>query len=129
LGWVVRETVTNVLRHAHATTCRIVIEVAPGRASVSIADDGVGGDAVPAGSPASLSTGMRGLTERVRAAGGTVTVDTEQGRGRRVSAWVPLVAATDEPTLDPAHAPAEAPTDAAAGASVGSAVGGGPAAR
>jgi len=129
LGWVVREAVTNVLRHAHATTCRIVIEVAPGRASVSIADDGVGGDAVPARSPASLSTGMRGLTERVRAAGGTVTVDTEPGRGRRVSAWVPLVAATDEPTLDPADAPAEAPTDAAAGAPAGSAVGGGPAAR
>jgi len=129
LGWVVREAVTNVLRHAHATTCRIVIEVAPGRASVSIADDGVGGDAVPAGSPANLSTGMRGLTERVRAAGGTVTVDTEPGRGRRVSAWVPLVAATDEPTLDPADAPAEAPTDAAAGAPAGSAVGGGPAAR
>ena len=90
LGWVVRESVTNVLRHARASSCRIAIAVETGRASVSIADDGVGAGPVPDSSGASLSTGMRGLAERVRAAGGTITVDAEPGRGRRVSAWVPL---------------------------------------
>ena len=96
-----------MLRHAHATTCRIVIEVAPGRASVSIADDGVGGDAVPAGSPANLSTGMRGLTERVRAAGGT------RDRRHRAGAGSPGVRlgtagggdVTNPPWIRPTHRP------------------------
>jgi two-component system sensor histidine kinase DesK len=94
LGWVVRESVTNVLRHARASSCRIVIAAETGRASVSITDDGVGAGPGPDTSGASLSTGMRGLSERVRAAGGTITVDAEPGRGRRVSAWVPLNATT-----------------------------------
>ncbi|HEY7989422.1 MAG TPA: sensor histidine kinase [Lapillicoccus sp.] len=110
LGWVVREAVTNVLRHAQASSCRIVIGVGRGRASVSIIDDGVGSDTSADGAgarPATLSTGMRGLTERVRAVGGAVTVDAEPGRGRRVSAWVPLAATTSAADAEPSATPAD----------------------
>lgn len=67
-GWVVREGVTNVLRHAGAAQCRIRL----GAHGVSIEDDGVGPTpGVPGGS------GLAGVRERAEAAGGAVTV----GRG------------------------------------------------
>ena len=64
-GWVVREGVTNVLRHSAASVCRITL----GPRGVEIADDGVG----PTESAAS-STGLSGLRERVETAGGRMSV-------------------------------------------------------
>jgi two-component system, NarL family, sensor histidine kinase DesK len=64
-GWVVREGVTNVVRHSRARTCTIAL----GPDWLEIADDGRG-DRVPA--PA--GSGLAGLRERVAAAGGTVLV-------------------------------------------------------
>ena len=59
LGWVLREAVTNVLRHAHAT--RVEISFAPGRFSVGDDGDGyTGGE----------GNGLAGMRERVAAAGG-----------------------------------------------------------
>jgi two-component system sensor histidine kinase DesK len=59
----VREGVTNVIRHSHARSCRVVI--APDR--VEVTDDG---DGAPA--DGSAGTGLRGLRERATAAGATV---------------------------------------------------------
>jgi len=64
-GWVVREGVTNVLRHSAASVCRITL----GARGVEIADDGVG----PPESAAS-SSGLSGLRERVETAGGRMSV-------------------------------------------------------
>ena len=59
-GWVVREGVTNVIRHSGATRCRVRI----GDRFVEVADDGIG----PVASAVD-STGMAGLRERASAAG------------------------------------------------------------
>ena len=67
-GWIVREGVTNVLRHSAASRCRVRLDAH----EIEIADDGVG----PSVSGTS-STGLTGLRERVEAAGGRMTV----GRG------------------------------------------------
>lgn len=64
-GWVVREGVTNVVRHSAASRCRVTLEPH----GVEVADDGVG----PLTS-ASSSTGLTGLRERVESAGGRMTV-------------------------------------------------------
>ncbi|MCI9887397.1 sensor histidine kinase [Micrococcales bacterium 31B] len=64
-GYVVREGVTNVLRHAAARHCRVTVN----SASIAIDDDGT---APHPGSPGS-GTGLAGLAERVREAGGTLT--------------------------------------------------------
>ncbi|WP_375385940.1 sensor histidine kinase [uncultured Microbacterium sp.] len=64
-GWVVREGVTNVVRHSHAHLCRVTL----GPREIEIADDGVG-PSTSAGS----STGLAGLRERVEAAGARMTV-------------------------------------------------------
>lgn len=63
-GWVVREGVTNVVRHSRAQNCVITV----GRDWLQISDDGRGG-AIGAGT----GTGLVGLRERVEAAGGTVS--------------------------------------------------------
>lgn len=63
-AWVVREAVTNVVRHSGASTC--VIEVKP--RSVTVVDNGRGFRNSPEGN------GLRGMKERVAEAGGTVTI-------------------------------------------------------
>lgn len=66
-GWIVREGVTNVVRHSGATRCRIRIDTD----SIEVADDGHG----PAGSGSGQrGSGLRGLGERVEGAGGRLTV-------------------------------------------------------
>jgi two-component system, NarL family, sensor histidine kinase DesK len=60
-GWVVREGVTNVVRHARATSCTISV----GPDWVEVADDGRSTIAVP-------GNGLTGLGERVEAVGGRV---------------------------------------------------------
>ncbi len=60
-GWVVREGVTNVVRHSRARTCVIAL----GPTWLEIEDDGRGG-------PPDAGNGLAGLRERVAAAGGTV---------------------------------------------------------
>jgi len=61
LGWALREGLTNVVRHAHATTC--AVRLSPH--GVEITDNGVGSAAPP-------GHGLSGLRERVLAAGGSV---------------------------------------------------------
>nr|WP_274636641.1 sensor histidine kinase [Microbacterium bovistercoris] len=64
-AWVIREGVTNVVRHSRAGRCEVRI----GEREIEIADDGVG----PVASGAS-STGLSGLRERVEAAGGRMSI-------------------------------------------------------
>jgi two-component system, NarL family, sensor histidine kinase DesK len=72
-GWVIREGLTNIVRHAHASSC--TVRLTP--SSVEILDDGVGGGAA-------AGNGLSGLSERVAAAGGTVDVGPVQPRGWRL---------------------------------------------
>jgi two-component system, NarL family, sensor histidine kinase DesK len=72
-GYVVREAVTNVVRHAEASLC--TISVTP--TEVRVADDGIG----RAGTRGSGGHGLQGMIDRVSAAGGTVEVDSRPGAG------------------------------------------------
>ena len=64
-GWAVREGVTNVLRHSKASRCEIRLS----QGSVEIHDDGVGCRADTNGGD---GNGLRGLRERVAAAGASI---------------------------------------------------------
>ena len=67
-AWVIREAVTNVIRHAQAATCTITITECDGRMLLRITDDGVGiFDTNPA-----AHHGLTGLQRRVASAGGTL---------------------------------------------------------
>ncbi|HJP77521.1 MAG TPA: sensor histidine kinase [Pseudonocardiaceae bacterium] len=65
LALALREAVTNVARHARASTCHIGLDADEERVRLVIADDGIGGDA-PEG------TGLTGLRERIAKLGGAV---------------------------------------------------------
>lgn len=81
-GYVVREAVTNVIRHAQASTCTITVTPT----SVRIADDGSG--VADLSGLAVSGTGLAGLAERVERAGGTLDVDSGP-TGTAVSATFP----------------------------------------
>ncbi|MGW5685334.1 sensor histidine kinase [Nonomuraea sp. NPDC003754] len=57
LGWAVREGVTNVIRHARASTCAITVRDAGGRVVLEIVNDGAPGSFV-------RGNGLKGLAER-----------------------------------------------------------------
>ncbi len=72
-GWVVREGLTNIVRHAHASTCAVRLSAF----SVEIVDDGIGG-------AAELGNGLNGLRERVAAVGGVVDTGPLEPHGWRL---------------------------------------------
>ncbi|MGB6455384.1 MAG: sensor histidine kinase [Streptosporangiaceae bacterium] len=72
-GWALREGFTNVVRHAHATTCAVRLSAS----GVEITDDGVGSTAPP-------GNGLSGLRERVTAVGGSVDAGPLQPSGWRL---------------------------------------------
>lgn len=80
LAWVLREAVTNVVRHSGARRCIVRLD----SSSLSVSDDGSGTGDAPEGN------GLRGLRERVDAAGGRLDVGPgrpgagERGVGTRV---------------------------------------------
>jgi two-component system sensor histidine kinase DesK len=92
-GWVVREGVTNVVRHSRANFVRISL----GPRFVEIFDDGRGG--VPCGP----GNGLTGLRERVEACGGVLTV-ASGFTGFRLRAELPAPQSAPASTPDPAPA-------------------------
>ena len=76
--FVCSETLANVAKYARASRIVMVVRAATGELRVEIADDGVGGARLEDG------TGLRGLSDRVDAIGGTFNLDSPQGRGTRV---------------------------------------------
>jgi two-component system sensor histidine kinase DesK len=80
LALVVREAVTNVVRHAAATECRLSLADVPHGWRLSIADNGRGG-AFQEGN------GLRGMRERVEAVGGNLARETR--RGTKLDIFIP----------------------------------------
>lgn len=77
LAWVLREAVTNVVRHSRARA--VVIEL--GANGIAVTDDGTGCDGAE-------GNGLRGMRERVAGAGGTLDVGPADP-GTRVEVVLP----------------------------------------
>jgi signal transduction histidine kinase len=82
--YVVAEALTNAAKHAHASVARVDVRAGGGRLRLSVVDDGVGG-ADPAG-----GSGLVGLTDRVQALGGTITVHSPVGAGTTLLVDLPV---------------------------------------
>jgi signal transduction histidine kinase len=83
---IVQEALTNVLRHAHATSVTVVVAATrAGGITIEVADDGVG----PSGPSGDGGHGLRGMAERAAALGGTVESGPAPGGGWRVLAHLP----------------------------------------
>ncbi|MGV9798264.1 GAF domain-containing protein [Mycobacterium sp. NPDC003449] len=82
--FVVAEALTNAAKHANATVVEIDIAVADGDVHLRIRDDGVGGAVTSGGS------GLIGLTDRVEALSGRLTISSPIGAGTTITARIPL---------------------------------------
>jgi PAS domain S-box-containing protein len=82
--YIVSEAVTNVVKHAQATTVTVTIGCVDDVVRVEVRDDGCGGADTSAGS------GLLGLRDRAEAVGGTLVVVSPRGRGTAVTASLPL---------------------------------------
>ena len=81
--YLVSESLTNVAKHAHASSVTIDVARANGQLVVEIVDDGDGGANTDGGS------GLRGLADRVEALDGRLRVWSPRGAGTRVRAEIP----------------------------------------
>jgi signal transduction histidine kinase len=88
-----QEALANVRKHARATTITVRIAEHDGMLESEVADDGCGFDLddVRSRPGAALHMGLDSMVERVRAAGGEVTIDSWPGAGTRVRFAVPTV--------------------------------------
>jgi signal transduction histidine kinase len=82
--FVVSEALANAAKHARASVAHVSVETAGSLLHVSIRDDGLGG-ADPA-----RGSGLIGLTDRVQALGGTLTVLSPPGQGTTVRVELPV---------------------------------------
>jgi PAS domain S-box-containing protein len=91
--FVVSEALANVAKHAEASEAAVTIAVAADRLLVTVTDDGRGGAAADLAG----GSGLAGLTDRVAAVGGMLSVESPVGQGTRVLADLPLTQAVTEP--------------------------------
>jgi signal transduction histidine kinase len=82
--FVVAEALTNVVKHARATRAHVTVEVDGATLSVEVRDDGAGG-ADPA-----HGSGLTGLTDRVAAAAGILTITSAPRIGTTLHVSLPI---------------------------------------
>lgn len=82
---IAREAVTNTVRHAHASSVRIVISLGTKHVHLTVEDDGVGAQSTKSG-----GHGVQGMEERVRALGGTFSAYNRIQGGFTIAADIPL---------------------------------------
>ncbi|HEX5431950.1 MAG TPA: two-component regulator propeller domain-containing protein [Bryobacteraceae bacterium] len=87
---IAQEAVSNALKHAHAKSIVLSLNVEPKRLDLSVADDGCGFNAEGMFSTANPNFGLMGMRERAERLGGQFSLESEPGAGTRVKVTVPL---------------------------------------
>lgn len=90
-----QEILTNIIRHADATTVEAVLVVEPGSARLMVSDNGCGFQA----RRTDRGLGLVGMRERVRALNGELKVESSIGCGTIVSITIPLFEQTRQEAL------------------------------
>jgi signal transduction histidine kinase len=82
--FIVAEALTNVVKHARASSARITAVVDGAVLWLEVRDDGVGGATING------SAGLLGLRDRAAVLNGELRVDSPAGEGTVVAAWLPI---------------------------------------
>jgi PAS domain S-box-containing protein len=87
------EALTNVIKHARATSAWVRLTIDAGRCAIEIRDDGIGGAQLQP-----EAGGLTGLLDRILVLDGTMDIDSPANGGTVLAASVPLPA---EPAASP----------------------------
>jgi signal transduction histidine kinase len=103
---VVQEALTNVSKHAQATSCRVYLHRLPYSLLVTVEDNGTGFDRARLdGKNERPGVGLVGVRERVARLRGTFRLDTNVGKGTRLTIELPITSDQTEqqqtPLADP----------------------------
>ncbi|WP_433214119.1 sensor histidine kinase [Dactylosporangium sp. CS-047395] len=82
--FVVAEALTNVAKHSHASEVKVSLQRSAYGMLVTVEDDGVGGASLAKGH------GLTGLSDRVKASGGELTVTSPLDAGTKLVAILPI---------------------------------------
>ncbi len=85
---IAQEALSNVTRHAQASSLRVKLTTAHHSVRLEIADDGVGFD--PSAERPADRRGLRNMEERARGLGASLSVKSVAGRGTQVRVELPL---------------------------------------
>lgn len=84
LALTVREAVTNIQRHAHASRASVKLTFESGEVRLVVEDDG------RAAKPVVPGNGLSGMRERLRMLGGHLEIESVRGQGTRLVAGLPM---------------------------------------
>ncbi|WP_432380095.1 ATP-binding protein [Duganella sp. P38] len=99
---IAQEALTNIAKHANATKVSVKLARLRHHVSLKISDNGDGIDQADRSKPASF--GLRGMAERARALGGTLTLSHASGGGTVVSIKIKRDTVPDSRMAPPAGA-------------------------
>ena len=82
---IAQESLTNVLRHANATSVTVTLHYPPDGVGLEVVDDGTSTT-----DPGAAGHGLAGMRERAASLDGTLDVAPAATGGYTVRAWLPL---------------------------------------
>jgi signal transduction histidine kinase len=98
---VVQEALTNVAKHARASSCRVYLQRLPTTVLITIEDNGVGFDPEYAERPdVRRGLGLLGIRERASLVQGTLRLETAPGTGTRLTVELPAMTRASVPDID-----------------------------
>jgi len=88
---IIKEALTNVQKHANASKVGIDLNMAGDRILAAVADNGRGFDLTASIAKSKMSghLGLVWMNEQIRALGGTLTIDTNPGKGTKIIVDIP----------------------------------------
>ena len=87
---ILKESLTNILRHARASSVGVQVARSDGDVRFDVSDDGIGLPAAGSQSRTNGGRGLAGMQARAEAIGGTLTVTSgRDGRGTRITLEMP----------------------------------------
>jgi signal transduction histidine kinase len=89
--FIASEALANAAKHSQATRIDLSLAQRDGSLLLSIRDNGRGG------ADANHGSGLLGLSDRVEALGGTITVESRQGEGTQITAELPVELESAQP--------------------------------
>lgn len=94
---IIQESLTNARRYSQSDKVRVTIRTAAQEVLIDVQDWGIGFDSAQV---VEGHFGIKGIRERARLMGGSAVIETAPSEGTRIRVRLPLVRASESPTLD-----------------------------